>query len=154
LLEAEGGPLSEVAETYAACLREVAGLDYSQIAPLELRVAYMHLAIGSRVYLDKRYYGLEMFALAMFARSYLEARQLTDNPTIKELALDVQKRSSLEIEKTLPLVNATWTKMHLPGVFESISRYMDIRNEARQSLNSIGEPTLSDRALDGATDRP
>jgi hypothetical protein len=45
-----------------------------------LRLAQIQIALADKIYMSHDYYGLEMFALAMYARANAEARAVKGNP--------------------------------------------------------------------------
>lgn len=60
--------------------------NYEGMEPPLLRLAMIRLALADRIYMSHDYYGLEMFALAMYARPYFEAQSLGGNAQAAEAA--------------------------------------------------------------------
>lgn len=75
-------------DAYSVPLKEMGIFDYEGLDPPLLRLATIRLALADRIYMSHDYYGLEMFALAMYARAYREASSLKGSP---QAALVAQK---------------------------------------------------------------
>jgi tetratricopeptide (TPR) repeat protein len=71
---------------YNVPLKEMGIFNYEGTYPAALRLARIHLALADRVYMSRDYYGLEMLALAMYARAQAEAKKLVGNAEAQELA--------------------------------------------------------------------
>lgn len=79
-IEAEkGGVSAPNPAAYDAPLKELGIFDYVGTAPPLLRLVQIRLALADRIYMSHDYYGLEMFALAMYARANAEARTMPGN---------------------------------------------------------------------------
>ena len=87
---------------YNVPLKEMGIFNYESTDPPLLRLAQIRLALADRIYMNGDYYGLEMLALAMYARAYIEARNLPNNP---EAASIVEKatKSFEVVAKTMDL---------------------------------------------------
>ena len=73
-------------EAYTQPLKEMGIFNYEGMEPPLLRLAMIRLALADRIYMSHDYYGLEMFALAMYARAYFEAQSLAENSQAAEAA--------------------------------------------------------------------
>lgn len=75
----KGGVSAPNPAAYDAPLKELGIFDYGGTAPPLLRLVQIRLALADRIYMSHDYYGLEMFALAMYARANAEGRTMPDN---------------------------------------------------------------------------
>jgi tetratricopeptide (TPR) repeat protein len=128
LVEEESGHDSTNAaiQKYAEALRDLQLFDYAEVTPDRLRLAYIHETLGEKVYLDKSYYGLEMFALAMFTRANLEARQILAQYPNDVRAIQLLQESKDRADKTSVVVDPAWFRTARGvGVFSTLSKYFE-----------------------------
>jgi tetratricopeptide (TPR) repeat protein len=67
-------------DAYNTPLGELGIFNYVGTFPPLLRLAQIRIALADKIYMSHDYYGLEMFALAMYARANAEARTIKGNP--------------------------------------------------------------------------
>jgi hypothetical protein len=67
-------------DAYNTPLGELGIFNYEGTFPPLLRLAQIRIALADKIYMSHDYYGLEMFALAMYARANTEARSINGNP--------------------------------------------------------------------------
>jgi tetratricopeptide (TPR) repeat protein len=80
-IDAELAPAEKLdPDAYNTPLGELGIFNYEGTSPPLLRVAQIRIALADKIYMSHDYYGLEMFALAMYARANAEARSIKDNP--------------------------------------------------------------------------
>jgi tetratricopeptide (TPR) repeat protein len=68
------GPGQFKPETYDEVLKELRLHDFVGVTPQALRLGFIHKSIGDTVYRSPDYYGLDIFAMTMYARAYFEAQ--------------------------------------------------------------------------------
>ena len=71
---------------YNEPLKELGIFNYEGVTPSTLRLARIRLALADKIYMSHDYYGLEMFALAMYALAYRDAKAIIDIPEANDVA--------------------------------------------------------------------
>jgi tetratricopeptide (TPR) repeat protein len=66
-------------DAYNDPLKQMSIFNYEGVDPPTLRLAKIRLVLADKIYMSHDYYGLEMLALAMYARAYRDAIALTGN---------------------------------------------------------------------------
>ncbi|MBK7646542.1 MAG: hypothetical protein IPJ12_05075 [Betaproteobacteria bacterium] len=81
------------------------------------------------MYLSKEYYGLEIYALALLTRAYLEAENLdlAGRSDIRVAAL--REALSSDIEATKSMVSQDWLNRPQSGWFATIDDYQQKRGK-------------------------
>src|SRR5258708_32279909 len=69
-----------------APLADLGIFNYDGTFPPSLRLAQIRMALADKIYVSHDYYGLEMFALAMYARANAEAKAIKGNPDAAAVA--------------------------------------------------------------------
>ncbi|UPJ49509.1 tetratricopeptide repeat protein [Bradyrhizobium sp. 200] len=107
-LNAETGVPSEAPAAYAKVLKELRLFDFSHVQPYQLRMAHIHAELGDKLYQDPKYYGLEVFALAMYSKAYLEAQESRKNGAAPESANKVAAHAQQSFKELRTMVAPSW----------------------------------------------
>ena len=88
-------------DAYNEPLKQMGIFNYEGMNPPLLRLAKIRLALADKIYMSHDYYGLEMLALAMYARAYRDARGAGSNPeagSVAEAALNKFKAVAVTVD--------------------------------------------------------
>ena len=109
---------------YSIILNELKLRDFVGIDPPTLRLAYIHNEIGEKVYIDKHYYGLEIFALCYFAKSGLLSIELEANYPGDKRVERIKERSIRNFTDLQGIVDTSWfSKGEETGLFSPIMNF-------------------------------
>jgi tetratricopeptide (TPR) repeat protein len=93
---------------------------------IQLRLAQIHLTLAEKLYTGEKYYGLEIFALAMQAHAYLEAKNAAEEglgPRAEELAA----RALTAFSKLKSSINNGWfSKKNTSSFFAPVDQVMAV----------------------------
>lgn len=70
-IKAVGSTIEIAPDAYNDVMKDMRLFDYDGVQPASLRFALIQAELGDKLYQDPKYYGLEIFALTMYARAYL-----------------------------------------------------------------------------------
>ena len=109
----EEGKKQDALRIYTALLTGLNLHDYTEVQDTQLRWAYTYNAIGKKLYLFNRdYYGLELFAFAMFGKSCTHLCSSTHEGTSSEATDTVavlKEELSKNIVETEALARPEWS---------------------------------------------
>lgn len=127
LSELAGANTPDILAQYEPLLADLKIQTFDGVTPERLRLANIHRAIARNVYLSKEYYGMEIYALALFTRAYLEAEylDLADRSDIRVATL--REALSSDIEATKSMVSQDWLNRPQSGWFATIDNYQQKR---------------------------
>lgn len=146
LAEIDGVSASEAISNYEPILADRKIQDYTGVTPERFRLANIHRAIAKNVYLDKDYYGLEVFALTLLTRAYLEAKDVLDERNGDEHVHTFLKQLAAEIDATKATVSPDWLTRHQSGWFATIGEYeSNIRSPSAQPSVAADAPQAARR---------
>ncbi|MGF6878966.1 tetratricopeptide repeat protein [Paraburkholderia sp. MM5477-R1] len=148
LSELSGAQIHDTIFQYLPILKDRQIQDFEGVVPEELRLAYIHRAIADGIYLSKSFYGLEVFALALQTRAYLEAIQMKKN--FKEDArIDALLTSlSADIQHTEKLVSSDWLNRPEKGWFATIAKYRSTFEANEKNISSSEAATISQHSTE------
>jgi tetratricopeptide (TPR) repeat protein len=110
----EEGEKQEALQIYTNLLTRLNQHDYTEVQDTELRWAFVYNAIGARVYLFNRdYFGLELFALAMFNKSCVHlcrSKPEVGNSGPTDTDAELKTELSRNINKTRALARLEWSE--------------------------------------------
>jgi tetratricopeptide (TPR) repeat protein len=129
LSELAGASAQEAIDGYAPVLDELKIQTFDGVSPDRLRLAFIHRALARGVYLDKHYYGLEIYALALLTRSSVAARQALAKDKSDAKAGNLVTALDADISKTKLLVSADWLNRPRRGWFASIDEHERLTGE-------------------------
>jgi tetratricopeptide (TPR) repeat protein len=78
-------------DAYNEPLKQMNRFNYEGVDPPILRLAEIRLEVADKIYMSHDYYGLEMLALAMYARAYLDATGITGSTDASGVAQSALK---------------------------------------------------------------
>lgn len=107
-LNAETGASSEAPAAYAKVLKELKLFDFSHVQPYQLRMANIYAELGDKLYQDPNYYGLEVFALAMYSKAYLEAQESRKNGAAPESVDKLTAHAQQSFKELRTMVAPSW----------------------------------------------
>jgi tetratricopeptide (TPR) repeat protein len=100
------GLASEFApDAYNEVMRDMKLFDYDGVQPASLRLAFIQAELGDKLYQDPKYYGLEIFALTMYARAYLLVTESGDGGAS---AVDLKMRALRSFKELRGIVDKKW----------------------------------------------
>lgn len=114
---------------YEPVLAELKIQTFDGVNPDILRLANIHRAIGRNVYLSKDYYGLEIYALALLTRAYLEIEDLASAGQVDIRVATLLEALSSDIEATKSMVSQDWLNRPQSGWFATIDGYQKRRGK-------------------------
>ena len=125
-----------IIEEYSKILSDLHLRDFAGIDDEVLRLSYIYFEIAEKVYLDKIYYGLEVFALAYLARSYLLAQEGLSLNDKRVRILNKSRETFIEYKNK---IDSFWTNgSKNTGFFSSISiaarKIADTDKEAAEKI--------------------
>lgn len=123
LSELAGVKVSDAIGQYEPILTELNIQDFDGVAPDELRLANIHKAIAKNIYLSKDYYGLEIYALALLTRAYLEADDIAHGSHTDIRVSNLLESLSSDIASTKSMVSQDWLNRPQRGWFATIDQY-------------------------------
>jgi tetratricopeptide (TPR) repeat protein len=110
----EGGDRQKALGLYTNLLTSLNQHDYTEVQDAELRWAYIYNAIGAKIYLFNRdYYGLELFALAMFNKSCVHLCAVKPGQSSSEFTdtdSALKEELSKNIVRTQSLARPEWSE--------------------------------------------
>ncbi len=122
LAELNAAKVSETISQYEPILAERNIQDFGGVTPDELRLANIHRAIAKSIYLSKEYYGMEIYALALLTRAYMQTALL--KPNEKDIRVtNLLDALSSEIATTKVMVSHDWLSRPQKGWFATIDQY-------------------------------
>ncbi len=107
-INAETGAPSDAPLAYAKALKDLKLFDFDNVQPYQLRMASIHVELGDKLYQDPRYYGLEVFALAMYSRGYLEALESKKNGALAGSADKLAAQALQSFKELKTMVAPSW----------------------------------------------
>jgi tetratricopeptide (TPR) repeat protein len=119
---------------YAKILEERGFRTFVGIEPEEVRFSYICNEIAEKIYLDRSYYGMEIFAAAYFAKA-VEMASLAPDLTRAKAILDTSERNFLETSK---VVDPAWFKLtHKSELFSAITKVGEQISKHRSAASSL-----------------
>lgn len=119
-IEAGTAPEQQAAAAYKNVMKELKLFDYEGVEPQSLRLALIHAELGDKLYQDPKYYGLEVFALTMYARAYLEAKKAQELGAGTQ-AKELQEQAGQSFKKLKIMVHPDWFVFQpLDGFFRPV----------------------------------
>lgn len=130
---------SKAIDEYAAILKGLGFRDFVGVTPKEMRLARLCNELAGKVYKDKFYYGLEVFAAAYYSKAILLAWELPAEAK-SELSADVLKEASAGLLGVLRTIQPGWfEKQQKSPLFQGIQRATKILEQ----VNSLSPRTLA-----------
>jgi tetratricopeptide (TPR) repeat protein len=118
---------------YAKILGERGFRTFVRMEPEEVRFSYICNEIAEKIYLDRSYYGMEIFAAAYFAKAVEMASLVPDIARAKAI-LDASEHNFLETSK---VVDPAWFKLtHKSELFSTISKVGEQISRHRSAASS------------------
>jgi tetratricopeptide (TPR) repeat protein len=114
-------PVEDANKQYAEILRQRNSHDFANVSPPALRLSFIQQAVAETVYLDKMYYGLEVFALALFARALSGLSRLDQHVQGGARVLRLRGELHADISLATRLVEPQWLEQDHVGWFASIT---------------------------------
>jgi len=105
---ADTGSPSDAPAAYTKVLKDLRLFDFNNVQPHQLRMANIHLELGDKLYQDPKYYGLEIFALAMYSRAHLEALEAKKSGAPQIAAEKVATQALQSFKELKTMVAPTW----------------------------------------------
>lgn len=93
---------------YSNVLTEMDFNDFAEISSEKLRYAFISYEMADKIYLDRNYYGLEVFAVAFFAKSYIAACNYMEESPESLVAIGLKERSEAGFRKAALSVSSNW----------------------------------------------
>lgn len=113
-------PSAAISE-YSAVLREQKLRDFIGVDPPKLRLAFIYNEVAESIYLDRNYYGLEVFSLLYFARAALMLDSIDESDGRANMLAERIEASFVRVRGS---VGKAWIKDTTPSrVFLPISQY-------------------------------
>jgi tetratricopeptide (TPR) repeat protein len=100
---------------YSALLKEAGLRDFANISPPQLRLIYIYLEIADKIYLDRRYYGMEIFAALFSAKAEQAVHLLGDQMGSDPRFQSVASRSEAMFKSLRKAINPYWFSSHPSG---------------------------------------
>jgi hypothetical protein len=99
-------------QAYDEVLRELKLHDFAGVTPQSLRLGYIHKSIGDAVYRSPAYYGLDIFAMTMYARSYYDAEHAASEGA-GHRAAELSSQALAAFKQMQASIDASW--FQFPG---------------------------------------
>lgn len=109
-----------VVTPYSQVLKELGYRDFIGVAPLQLRYALLCDELAKKVYLDRSYYGLEVFAAAYLAKAYLAVSSLPTDVR-GHVGDELFDNAGAELASLLNALNGPWLDSN-SSLFGSIGK--------------------------------
>lgn len=139
LSELTGDNDSDVIDKYEVILNELKIQTFDGVTPERLQLASIHRAIANHVYLSKDYYGLEIYALALFTRAYLEAESISTSGHTDIRIAELLKALSSDINATKAMVSQDWLNRPQSGWFATIDQYEKMQGKSSAQPSGLGD---------------